>query len=139
MSYQDVIYEKKGHIAYVTINRPEVMNALHHDANVELSQVFNDFKQDDQAWVAIYTGAGQKAFSAGNDLKATAAATARGEQLTLLSVPFGGITSGFQCDKPIIAAVNGFALGGGWWVRRAAGAGPSHEPAGPVVTGRAIR
>ncbi len=110
MSYQYVIYEKKEHIAYVTINRPEVMNALHYDANVELSQVFNDFKQDDQAWVAIFTGAGQKAFSAGNDLKATAAATARGEKPTLLSVPFGGITSGFQCDKPIIAAVNGFAL-----------------------------
>jgi enoyl-CoA hydratase/carnithine racemase len=114
MSYQYVIYEKKGHIAYVTINRPEVMNALHYDANVELSQVFNDFKQDDQAWVAILTGAGQKAFSAGNDLKATAAATARGEKSTLLSVPFGGITSGFECDKPIIAAVNGFALGGGF-------------------------
>ena len=114
MSYQYVIYEKKGHIAYVTINRPEVMNALHYDANVELSQVFNDFKQDDEAWVAIYTGAGQKAFSAGNDLKATAAANARGEKPTLLLVPFGGITSGFECDKPIIAAVNGFALGGGF-------------------------
>ena len=114
MSYQYVIYEKKEHIAYVTINRPEVMNALHYDANVELSQVFNDFKQDDEAWVAIYTGAGQKAFSAGNDLKATAAANARGEKPTLLLVPFGGITSGFECDKPIIAAVNGFALGGGF-------------------------
>src|SRR5436305_14883599 len=113
VSYQYIIYEKKGHIAYVTINRPEVMNALHYDANMELSQVFNDFKQDDQAWVAIFTGAGQKAFSAGNDLKATAAATARGEKPTLLSVPFGGITSGFQCDNPIIAAANGFALGGG--------------------------
>jgi len=114
MSYQYVIYEKKEHIAYVTINRPEVMNALHHDANVELSQVFNDFKQDDATWVAILTGAGQKAFSAGNDLKATAAAAARGEKPTLLDVPFGGITSGFECDKPIIAAVNGFALGGGF-------------------------
>lgn len=114
MSYQYVIYEKKEHIAYVTINRPEVMNALHYDANVELSQVFNDFKQDDESWVAIYTGAGQKAFSAGNDLKATAAAEARGEKPALLSVPFGGITSNFACDKPIIAAVNGFALGGGF-------------------------
>ena len=114
MDYKYVIYEKKGHIAYVTINRPEVMNALHYDANVELSQVFNDFKQDDQAWVAILTGAGQKAFSAGNDLKATAVAEARGEKPALLSVPFGGITSNFECDKPIIAAVNGFALGGGF-------------------------
>ena len=114
MGYQYVIYEKKEHIAYVTINRPEVMNALHYDANVELSQVFNDFKQDDAAWVAILTGAGQKAFSAGNDLKATAAAQARGEKPELLSVPFGGITSNFVCDKPIIAAVNGIALGGGF-------------------------
>jgi enoyl-CoA hydratase/carnithine racemase len=114
MSYQHTIYEKKGHIAYITINRPEVMNALHYDANVELGEIFNDFKQDDESWVAIFTGAGERAFSAGNDLKATAAATARGEKLSDKSVIFGGITSGFECYKPIIAAVNGFALGGGF-------------------------
>jgi enoyl-CoA hydratase/carnithine racemase len=114
MSYQHTIYEKKGHIAYITINRPEVMNALHYDANVELGEIFNDFKQDDESWVAIFTGAGERAFSAGNDLKATAAATARGEKLSDKSVIFGGITSGFECYKPIIVAVNGFALGGGF-------------------------
>ncbi len=114
MSYQCTIYEKKGHIAYITINRPEVMNALHYDANVELGEIFNDFKQDDESWVAIFTGAGERAFSAGNDLKATAAATARGEKLPDKPVIFGGITSGFECYKPIIAAVNGFALGGGF-------------------------
>ena len=114
MSYQHTIYEKKGHIAYITINRPEVMNALHSDANVELGEIFNDFKQDDESWVAIFTGAGERAFSAGNDLKATAAATARGEKLPDKPVIFGGITSGFECYKPIIAAVNGFALGGGF-------------------------
>jgi enoyl-CoA hydratase/carnithine racemase len=114
MSYQHTIYEKKGHIAYITINRPEVMNALHYDANVELGEIFNDFKQDDESWVAIFTGAGERAFSAGNDLKATAAATARGEKLSDKSVIFGGITRGFECYKPIIAAVNGFALGGGF-------------------------
>src|SRR5205807_7003316 len=54
------------------------------------------------------------AYAAENDLKETAAATASGDKPTLLSVPFGGITSGFECDKPIIAAVNGFALGGGF-------------------------
>src|SRR2546426_2211973 len=101
MSYQYVIYEKKGHIAYVTINRPEVMNALHYDANVELGEVFNDFKQDDESWVAIFTGAGERAFSAGNDLKTTAAATARGEKLPDKPVIFGGITRGFECNKPI--------------------------------------
>ncbi len=114
--YSYVLYEKKGHIAYVTINRPEVMNALHADANVELTEVFDDFKQDDNAWVAILTGAGQKAFSAGNDLKATAAATARGESMArpARAARFGGVTMGYECYKPLIAAVNGFALGGGF-------------------------
>jgi enoyl-CoA hydratase/carnithine racemase len=116
MAYQYIIYEKKEHIAYITINRPEVMNALHHEANVELSQIFNDFKGDDNAWVAILTGVGQRAFSAGNDLKATAAASARGENIAEKAgtVPFGGITSNFVCNKPIIAAVNGIAVGGGF-------------------------
>src|SRR5437660_1824964 len=91
MSYQYVIYEKKGHIAYITINRPEVMNALHYDSHVELVEIFNDFKQDDESWVAIITGAGQRAFSAGNDLKATAAATARGEKLSDKPISFGAI------------------------------------------------
>ena len=115
MSYQYAIYEKKDHIAYVTINRPEVMNALHYAANVELYDIFQDFKQDDDSWVAILTGAGNRAFSAGNDLKATAAATARGEKLGgEKPVPFGGVASGFDCAKPLIAAVNGVAMGGGF-------------------------
>ncbi len=114
MSYQHTIYEKKGHIAYITTNRTEVKNALHYDPNVELGEIFNAFKQDNESWVAIFTGAGERAFSAGNDLKATAAATARGEKLSDKPVIFGGITSGFECYKPIIAAVNGFALGGGF-------------------------
>jgi len=116
-NYQYVLYEKKGHIAYVTINRPEVMNALHSDANRELTEVFTDFKDDDNTWVAILTGAGERAFSAGNDLKATAAATAKGESFVAQAadrpVYFGGII-GLQCNKPIIAAVNGVAAGGGF-------------------------
>src|SRR5258708_1901223 len=115
MSYQYAIYEKKGHIAYVTLNRPEVMNALHAAAHVELQEIFNDFKHDDESWVAIVTGAGNWAFCAGNDLKATAAATAIGEKPTGEKLPpFGGITSGFECMKPLIAAVNGVAVGGGF-------------------------
>ena len=115
MNYQYTIYEKKGHIAYVTLNRPEVMNALHDAAHVELQEIFNDFKHDDESWVAIITGAGNRAFSAGNDLKATAAATTMGEKPAGEKLlPFGGITSGFECMKPLIAAVNGWAMGGGF-------------------------
>src|SRR5258708_28067923 len=95
MSYQYAIYEKKGHVAYITINRPEIMNALHYDSHVELVEIFNDFKQDDESWVAIITGAGQRAFSAGNDLKATAAPTPRGEKLSAKPIPFSTITTGF--------------------------------------------
>lgn len=117
-TYQYALYEKKGHLAYITINRPEVMNALHAEANVELSEVFTDFKEDNNAWIAILTGAGERAFSAGNDLKATAAATARGESLAARApadrpMYFGGVI-GLQCSKPIIAAVNGVAAGGGF-------------------------
>ncbi len=113
MSYQYAIYGKKEHIAYVMLNRPEVMNALHYEAHLELGEIFDDFKNDDDAWVAIVTGAGERAFSAGNDLKVTAARTGTGDHQPDQHPPFGGITSDFECYKPIIAAVNGYAMGGG--------------------------
>jgi enoyl-CoA hydratase/carnithine racemase len=117
MSYQYAIYEKRGPIAWMTINRPEVMNALHVDAHFELTHIVDDFKQDDTAWILIVTGAGERAFSTGNYLKATAAASARGEQRSMQRdgerAYFGGLV-GNPCDKPIIAAVNGYALGGGF-------------------------
>ena len=72
MSYEFAIYEKRGRIAYVTINRPEVMNALHVEAHLELKEIWEDYRDDPEVWVAILTGAGERAFSAGNDLKATA-------------------------------------------------------------------
>jgi enoyl-CoA hydratase/carnithine racemase len=117
MTYQYAIYEKHGPIAWMTINRPEVMNALHVEAHAELTTIVEDFKQDASAWVLIVTGAGERAFSTGNDLKATAAASARGERRTMerdgRRVYFGGLI-GNPCSKPIIAAVNGYALGGGF-------------------------
>ena len=94
----------------ITISRPEVMNALHRPASLELEQVFDDFFNDSELWVAIITGAGEKAFCAGNDLKYQAA----GNDTTLPPSGFGGLTGRFQTIKPVIAAVNGICMGGGF-------------------------
>ena len=112
MAYEHILYEKTGRIARITINRPERLNALHPPANAELLHAFSDFRDDPDVWVAIITGTGERAFSAGNDLKYTAEhGRAR---LGHSYASFGGITSNFECWKPIIAAVNGYALGGGF-------------------------
>jgi enoyl-CoA hydratase/carnithine racemase len=116
MGYEFIKVEKKEHITVVTINRPEVMNALHPPACREMDEAFNDFANDADAWVAIITGAGDRAFCAGNDLKWQAKhggeAVAKG--LKDLKGGFGGITFRFDLFKPVIAAVNGLALGGGF-------------------------
>jgi enoyl-CoA hydratase/carnithine racemase len=114
MSYRFAAYEKRGRIAYVTLNRPEVMNALHLEAHLELAEIWEDFRDDPDVWVAILTGSGERAFSAGNDLKATAELTADGGDVQgEARPPFGRITRDFHCPKPMIAAVNGVAVGGG--------------------------
>jgi enoyl-CoA hydratase/carnithine racemase len=102
--------ERDGKLTIVTINRPDVMNALHPPANMELEKAFNDFAADPEQWVAIITGAGDKAFSAGNDLKYQAA----GNPITVPATGFAGLTSRFNLNKPVIAAVNGLAMGGGF-------------------------
>lgn len=112
MAYQFVTYEKRGRIAIVTFNRPERMNALHPPCHAELDEIWNDFERDPALWVAILTGAGDKAFSAGNDLRYTAEHGI--EKIHAPDSGFGGITSRTTCWKPIIAAVNGYALGGGF-------------------------
>ena len=114
MSYDHVIYEKQGHVAYVTLNRPERMNALDKHSHEELIEIFDDFAADEDSWVAIITGAGDRAFSAGNDLKATAEASANGERRVDSRSRFAAITRGYDCPKPLIAAVNGVAAGGGF-------------------------
>jgi enoyl-CoA hydratase/carnithine racemase len=114
MSYEHVIYDKRDHVAYVTLNRPRRMNALDEHSHAELIEIFDDFAADDDAWVAIITGAGDRAFCAGNDLKATAAAAANGRRHAGPGARFAAITRGYDCPKPLIAAVNGVAAGGGF-------------------------
>lgn len=119
MAYQFVKYEKKNRIGYITLNRPEVMNALHPACHVELGEVYDEIADDPDVWVVIVTGAGDRAFSAGNDLKATAEAGRRpaaersGARPRQGSGGFGGNTARWDFVKPIIAAVNGWAMGGG--------------------------
>jgi crotonobetainyl-CoA hydratase len=111
-----VLTERDGRTLIVTINRPDRMNALHPPANAELEQVFNDFAADPELWVAIITGAGERAFSAGNDLRWQA----EGNPITVPATGFGGLTTRWDLDKPVIAAVNGVAMGGGFEIALAA-------------------
>ncbi len=114
-SFEKVRYERRDRVAIITINRPDVMNAIDPQTSYELRKAWEDFRDSDDLWVAILTGAGDRAFSAGNDLVAMAKLMAGQMQLKeeWRGVPFGGITRDFECWKPMIAAINGFCLAGG--------------------------
>jgi enoyl-CoA hydratase/carnithine racemase len=102
--------ERRGHVEILTINRPEARNAINGDVSLTMSSALDDLERDDECWVVVLTGAGDKAFSAGMDLKAFAS----GEAGSIMGGTggFAGITQR-DFPKPLIAAVNGAALAGG--------------------------
>ena len=113
-----VLYEKRNRIGYITLNRPDALNALDDELNDELWAVWNDFAADAAVDVGVLTGAG-KAFCSGADLKTFIPKWEKANMLDVRkNVPAGiggGITRGqHRITKPIIAAVNGHAIGGGF-------------------------
>jgi acetyl-CoA C-acetyltransferase len=107
--FPDVLIERHGHVLEITLNRPDSMNALHSAAHFQLHEIWDDFARDPDLWIAIITGARDRAFCSGNDLKVTAL----GGDMTIPPSGFAGMCSRFDLEKPIIAAVSGIAMGGG--------------------------
>jgi len=104
-------YEKEGRVAIFTINRPQAMNAMNMEAARELYQAMVDFRDDPELWVGIITGAGDRAFCSGADIKDTLPFMKEHRDTPWVFPP--EIWRGFELWKPLIAAINGLALGGG--------------------------
>jgi len=115
----EILYEAHGQVRLITIDRAAKMNSLDFAANDELVAVWREFDADDSARVAVVTGAGDKAFCAGADLKTYTLNFARAPapefRARFTNGPgFGGITRNLDINKPIVAAINGFAISGGF-------------------------
>ncbi len=107
-----VTYERDGHIATITYNRPDALNAVNGELRRDLNAAWEQLRTDDEAWVAIVTGAG-RAFCAGADLKDPGSAVGNDDH-SFWEVPsFTSLESGKEIWKPVIAAVNGYAIGFG--------------------------
>ncbi len=104
----EILRERRGHVEILTINRPDARNAINRATAIALSDALDDCETNDDIWVVVLTGADNKAFSAGMDLKAFATG-----EFPITDKGFGGITQR-DFTKPIIAAANGSALAGGF-------------------------
>jgi crotonobetainyl-CoA hydratase len=100
-----VDYRKEDRVAIFTINRPEVLNAINADVSRELSEALSNFRDDPDLWVGIITGAGDRAFSAGADIRGFRPGPMEGEAVERVRAD--------QIWKPFIAAIHGYCLGGG--------------------------
>ncbi len=117
MTYETILYERKGRIAYITLNRPQILNAINDKLNQETADALREFDSDEEAWVAILSGKG-RAFSSGADVKQRQLRPR--EELVRLGGPAGAKIPGGTLGlgqtvnwKPVIAAVHGYALGAG--------------------------
>jgi enoyl-CoA hydratase/carnithine racemase len=110
-----ILYEQQERVVTITLNRPQAMNAIDPETHQELVEAWLRFRDDPEAWVAILTGAGERAFCAGADLKKLIPLVFApdGRPRTHNDYGLGGITRGIEIWKPLIAAVNGLALAGG--------------------------
>ncbi|MGD0979820.1 MAG: enoyl-CoA hydratase-related protein [Candidatus Bathyarchaeia archaeon] len=112
MDFKYIIYEKSEGIATITLNRPEALNAFSKEVVEEIMHTLEDVKNDENVRVVVLTGAGEKAFSAGADIKAMAGMTAlKARELSLMGETLCLALE--NLEKPVIAALNGYALGGG--------------------------
>jgi len=111
--YNKITYEKKDRIAIITINRPEVRNAIDPETIDELANAWVQFRDDPELWVGILTGTGDRAFSAGFDLSTLGTAFQGEGPMAGHGRILYGLTKGLEIWKPTIAAINGYALGGG--------------------------
>ncbi|MEJ5979171.1 enoyl-CoA hydratase-related protein [Novosphingobium sp. PS1R-30] len=109
---QPVAVTRDGPVSWVTINRPEALNALDVATHYALHDAFDAFAADPEQLICVVTGAGPRAFCVGSDVKAAAAADTA--IATYPASGYAGLTTRFDCDKPFIAMVNGLALGGGF-------------------------
>lgn len=113
-----VDYQKRGRVAYVTLNRPAVLNAMNLEMHRQLLAVWEDFNHDSEVWVAVLAGKGGRSFSVGQDLKELKQRYSAGEAPSSLGsdgrAGWPRLTERFDVQKPVIAMVEGYALGGGF-------------------------
>ena len=107
-----VLYERRGHVATITYNRPEALNAVNGELRRDLNAAFARFRDEEEAWVGIVTGAG-RAFCAGADLRDGAGSTGEFPGTFWEKPTLNSFESGWEIHKPVIAAVNGHCLGYG--------------------------